>query len=201
MNIYHLIRPISDGSEKVQCIELEGLDRNMIIMSVYLPAVGSKNHPIEYQECIDELYEIYQKYSNSYDIILGGDINEDLNDYKPNNPRKDYLKKFIQELNLQYENRGHTFTNSKECECSELDYFIYNIDSQRVIDKKFILRIDTNPSDHFPISITIEWNYNKINNTDNTAIRGKTKWEKIDKDLYKAIIGDKITELEKKTCR
>ena len=123
MNIDHLIRPIPDGTEKIQCIELEGFDRNIIIISVYLPAVGSKNHQVEYHECIDELYEIYQKYSNSHDIILGGDINEDLNDYKPNNPRKDYLKRFIHELNLQYENRGNTFTNSKECECSELDYF------------------------------------------------------------------------------
>ena len=120
------IRPIPDGSEKIQCIELEDFDRNMIIISVYLPAVGSKNHQVEYHECIDELYEIYQKYINSHAIILGGDINKDLNNYKPKNSRKDYLKKFIHELNLQYENQGysiHTFTNSKGCECSELDFF------------------------------------------------------------------------------
>ena len=55
---------------------------------------------------------------------------------------------------------------------------------KRVLDKKSVLRIDTNPSDHFPISMTIKWNYHKINNTDNTAIRGKTKWDKVDKDLY-----------------
>jgi len=61
------IKPIRDGSEKIQCIELEGFDRNMIIISVYLPAVG-RNHQVEYHECIDELYEIYQKYSNSHDI-------------------------------------------------------------------------------------------------------------------------------------
>ena len=42
----------------------------------------------------------------------------------------------------------------------------------------------TNPSDQFPISMTIKWNYHQINNTDNTAIRGKTKWDKVDKDLY-----------------
>jgi hypothetical protein len=46
--------------------------------------------------------------------------------------------------------------------------------------------------------MTIKWNYRKINNTDNTTIRGKTKWDKVDKDLYKAIIGDKITKLEQK---
>jgi hypothetical protein len=143
------------------------------------------------------------KYSNSRVVrkknsernknILGGDIDEDLNDYKPNNPRNEYLKQFIHELNLQYENRGYIFTNSKGCECSELDYFIYNIDSKSVLDKKSVLRIDTNPSDHFPISMTIKWNYHTINNSDNTTIRGNTKWEKVDKDLYKAIIGDNMT--------
>jgi hypothetical protein len=49
-----------------------------------MPANGSKNHQVEYQECIDELHEIYLKYEHSHDIIIGGDINEDLNKYKPN---------------------------------------------------------------------------------------------------------------------
>ena len=129
---------------------------------------------------------------------MGGDIDEDLNDYKPNNPRNEYLKQFIHELNLQYANRGYIFTNSKGCECSELDYFIYNIDSKSVLDKKSVIRIDTNPSDHFPISMTIKWNYHTINNSDNTTIRGNTKWEKVDKYLYKAIIGDNMTKLKQK---
>ena len=38
MSIDHLIRPILDATEKIQSIELEGFDRNMIIISVYLPA-------------------------------------------------------------------------------------------------------------------------------------------------------------------
>ena len=63
MSIDHLIRPILDATERIQSIELEGFDRSMIIISVYLPVVGSNYHQVEYHECIDELYEIYQKYS------------------------------------------------------------------------------------------------------------------------------------------
>jgi hypothetical protein len=46
--------------------------------------------------------------------------------------------------------------------------------------------------------MTIKWNYHTINNSDNTTIRGNTKWEKVDKDLYKAIIGDNMTKLKQK---
>ena len=70
MSIDHLIRPILDATEKIQSTELEGFDKNMIIISVYLPAVGSNNHQVEYHECIDELYEIYQKYSKGPTIYL-----------------------------------------------------------------------------------------------------------------------------------
>jgi hypothetical protein len=52
-SIDHLVRTLPDGSE------LEGAKRNVIIICVYMPANGSKNHQVEYQECIDELHEIY----------------------------------------------------------------------------------------------------------------------------------------------
>jgi exonuclease III len=47
-NIDHLVRTLSDGSEKIQCIELESAKRNVIIICVYMPANGSKNHQVEY---------------------------------------------------------------------------------------------------------------------------------------------------------
>jgi hypothetical protein len=67
------------------------------------------------------------KYEHSHEIIIGGDIKEDLNKHKPNNTRKAYLQNFINEFGLQYENVRNTFTNSMGCECSEIDYFIQHI--------------------------------------------------------------------------
>jgi exonuclease III len=68
--IDHLVRPIEDGSEKIQAVEIQG-------KAVYMPAKGSKNHQIEYHDCVDQLYELYQKYRDSHTIIIGGDMNED----------------------------------------------------------------------------------------------------------------------------
>jgi hypothetical protein len=49
-NIDHLVRTLPDGCEKIQwhCIELEGAKRSVIIICVYMPANGSKNHQVEY---------------------------------------------------------------------------------------------------------------------------------------------------------
>jgi exonuclease III len=55
--IDHLVRPIQDGSEKIQAVEIQGKagDR-LLLISVYMPAKGSKNHQIEYHDCVDQLY-------------------------------------------------------------------------------------------------------------------------------------------------
>ena len=67
----------------------------LAVISVYLPAKGSKNH-IEYQDTIDQLYERYQTYKNTHKIIIGGDINEDLNELT-GTKRNQYLRDFLDE--------------------------------------------------------------------------------------------------------
>ena len=107
--IDHLVRPIQDGSEKIQAVEIQGKagDR-LLLISVYMSAKGSKNHQIEYHDCVDQLYELYQKYSDSHTIIIGGDMNEDL--YNPiSNKRNQYLLNFIRETQLAYNNSSKTF--------------------------------------------------------------------------------------------
>jgi hypothetical protein len=64
-----------------------------------MPAKGSKNHQIEYHDCVDQLYELYQKYKDSHTIIIGGDMNEDLNN-PISNKRNQYLLDFIRETQL-----------------------------------------------------------------------------------------------------
>jgi exonuclease III len=49
--IDHIIRPLEDGSEKIQCIEIHANKNSRLqVISVYLPAKGSKNHVTEFQE-------------------------------------------------------------------------------------------------------------------------------------------------------
>jgi hypothetical protein len=55
----------------------------------------------EYQEAIDQLYELHQKYNETHIIIIAGDINEDLNE--PTSTKRNlYLRDFINECCLKY---------------------------------------------------------------------------------------------------
>ena len=104
--------PIQDGSEKIQAVEIQGKAGDRLhLISVYLPAKGSKNHQIEYHDCVDQLYELYQKYRDSHTIVIGGDMNEDLNN-PISNKRNQYLLDFIRETQLAYNNSSKTFVNS-----------------------------------------------------------------------------------------
>jgi hypothetical protein len=104
------IRPLENGSEKIQCIEIHGnKNSRLLVISVYLPAKGSKNHVTEFQECIDEIYELIQKYGNTHKILIG-DLNEDLNNAS-GSKRNNYLREFINEGQLKF-NMSKTFTNA-----------------------------------------------------------------------------------------
>jgi len=125
--IDHLVRSIQDGSEKIQAVEIQGKSGDrLLLISVYLPAKGSKNHQIEYQDCVDQLYELYQKYRDSHTIVIGGDMNEDLNN-PISNKRNQYLLDFIRETQLAYNNSSTTFVNSMGQEASEIDYYLHNV--------------------------------------------------------------------------
>jgi exonuclease III len=48
-DIDHIIRPLEDGSEKIQCVEISGnKDIKLLLISIYLPAKGSNNHITEF---------------------------------------------------------------------------------------------------------------------------------------------------------
>ena len=100
-----MIKPIDLGSERIQCVEIkQSCNPSILLTSVYLPAKGSKNELTEYQEAIDQLYELHQKYNETHKIIIGN-ISEDLNE--PTSTKRNlYLRDFINECCLKYDNKA-----------------------------------------------------------------------------------------------
>ena len=43
-----------------------------------MPTGGGNEKTLKYQDTIDMIYELIQKYQPSHYIIIGGDLNEDL---------------------------------------------------------------------------------------------------------------------------
>jgi len=119
-----------------------------------MPTSGDSKRTLEYQDTIDQIYEILQKYHSSHLIVIGGDLNEDLST-KPVNKRKGYLLDFINENNLHYTTDQRTFINAKGQDCSEIDYLLVDSRLNSNCKKRTLSNLTSNTSDHYPIVIAI----------------------------------------------
>ena len=94
----------------------------------------------------------YTKSIKTYEIIIGGDLNEDLSKLDNISKRKKCLLDFINECGFQYQLSGRTFINSKGQDWSEIDYFLCQSRSKFGAVKKTILNsVNSSTSDHKPI--------------------------------------------------
>ena len=73
----HLIEPIPDGGNRIVGMRLNTTPP-ILIVCVYLPCRGTSNKGL-FQEHLDELSEILEKYKNKANSLLGGDTNASLN--------------------------------------------------------------------------------------------------------------------------
>ena len=195
-NIDHLVRPLTDGSERIQCIELSLPERKLIVVSVYLPTTGGRDSLMEFQECVDQISEITEKYCQTHDILLGGDLNEDLDKNDPTKRTK-YLQNLITDYNLHYTSTGKTFTNSSGVDCSEIDYFLYRTTKYEVVQEKTILYLNDSVSDHYPIQIKLNCvlHGDRVEKVKIKPNASKINWRKVDKDGYQNLVESEIYKL------
>ncbi|CAC5396747.1 unnamed protein product [Mytilus coruscus] len=139
------VKPIIDGNNRIQCIEL-ALKNQILLVSAYLPTKAEIDKFEEFSECIDQLFEIIQKYELTHNIVIGGDFNEDIS--KINNPRRalKLKKKIIDECNMKVDFKGPTFINVRGEEISEINYFIYK--TEIVLKTTRLTDVASNVSDH-----------------------------------------------------
>ena len=121
---------------------IDNYTRPLLIVSVYLPTKGCDDID-EYKDSIDQLHEIRIKYKTTHDMLIGGDLNEDLN--KENGEKKSiYIKQFINGCNLNICYAGSTYINPQGQDCSEIDYFLYSKDTRRTFSEKCLLNKGNN---------------------------------------------------------
>jgi hypothetical protein len=198
-DIDNMIKPMDLGSERIQCVEIkESCNSNILLTAVYLPAKESKNHLAEYQEAIDQLYELHQKYDETHKSIKGGDINDDLNEPR-STKRNLYMRDFINECCLKYDNMAKTFVNSLGQESLEIDYFLHNLSDGELQRKQVLHDMPENTSNHHPIRMSIKFKHKnaEVNRKQNNSrIAKKVNWDKVDTEWYSAHIRTHIDRLQ-----
>ena len=106
-----------------------------------------------------------------------------------------YKKKYILDFTMDRK----SFVISQGQDCSEIDYFLVDASFQYCSQKKTILDMPSNTSDHHPITISLkvfmENNKSIIHQKPKTTIR--VKWDKLDTNKYRDNTRFKMTENNK----
>jgi hypothetical protein len=182
---------ISDGNSRIQCIEIKTANP-LLCISTYLTTKVENDRFGEYSECIDQLYEIIQKFQSSHEIVIGGDFNEDIS--KSNNSRRaNILKNLISDCELQMNFHGPTFFNVKGIDVSEIDYFLYKTSAQVSTGK---LSTNISMSDHHPIRLKIIYDLTKKSAELNQHVQSRTRWDKMDLEKYESEINKNLPKLK-----
>ena len=99
-SISHCIRTLPDGSERIVVIRYEpktAID-NITIINAYFPCRGSEDHLDKYQDMLDQIYEIYIKYSINSRVVICSDLNASITD--PKYPTDHLAKSLFSSLHL-----------------------------------------------------------------------------------------------------
>ncbi|MCG8033052.1 MAG: endonuclease/exonuclease/phosphatase family protein, partial [Candidatus Thiodiazotropha taylori] len=195
----HLVTKLPDGGNRIQCIEI-ACEKPLILVSVYMPCKGLKDNSEEFADCLDQLTEVYQKYSSSHRVIVGGDFNEDLSSQGVSE-RKIKFERFIQKCNLQTKATGKTYINADGVPTSTIDYIFC---SQHLIEKGFSVSrledVDASVSDHLPLKCLVHVNLSRATQRQaSTDKPQRIRWEKVNKEDYKRRVTEELHSIQDAT--
>lgn len=180
-----LVTPLAIGSNRIQGIELQGKP-NLIILSVYMPCKGTIDHVSEFKNCIDQIHEILSTYKNCNQVIIGGDLNEDIVNGKASD-RKNSVQELMSENDLSTKHLGATFINSYGQDSTTIDFFLYQKEYEKSVVSIEKLDIIGNVSDHYPLllKLNVSLGTTEMDNNQSKTTISKIRWEKVDILKYK----------------
>ena len=193
----HLVTPKEDGNERIQCVEISTAPRPILLVSVYMPCRDHKaDNVLEFIDCTVQLNTIYQKYKSTHDILIGGDINEDIS-VRNSDRRNRVFQNFVIDNELKITDLGKTFLNTDGIEVSKIDYFLYG-DSMADLSLDFF-KMDScraSLSDHYPLRCTFECRYTlKSVPGPSRRVTTRINWDRVDKQVYQEKVSAELGKL------
>jgi exonuclease III len=118
-----IVTSLTIGNNRMQCTEITG-DPNLLITTIYFPCKGSPTSQDEFQEFIDQLHKIMSTYEQTYQVIIGGDFNEEITNINTTT-RQQYVVEFMAEHQMYTKEMGPTFINATGKDCTSIDYILF----------------------------------------------------------------------------
>ena len=173
----------------------------LLLISVYMPCRWITDNYTEFKDTLDQLSVILSQYAPTHQIVIGGDLNEDIT-LTANGARAQYLREFVEEHELKTQPTKPTFINPAGAQVSTIDYyFLYShtlSDSTCITSLRRLDIVITNVSDHYPIELTFEVSLDKQVVAADKCIPTQTRvnLKKVDQDLYAALVKQRLLQIE-----
>ena len=72
-----IIKPLDVGGNRIQCVVMNVCEP-LVLISVYMSCRGITDNYTEFKNTLDQLSVILSQYVPTHQIIIGGDLNEDI---------------------------------------------------------------------------------------------------------------------------
>ena len=185
------ISKLEVGNERIVAIQIELDNAKICLINTYLPTNKPESENA-YTECLDVLHDIIDRFEQSHQIILCGDLNGTLLPTR-NNKHDILLKDFVSEHRLS--TSGHsslkpTFYHFNGISKSQIDY-ILTIEQDAFSEYMVGEKEPLNVSSHIPVKVLLKAEYPNKNICAKQITQSKKvySWNRIDIDKY-------VSELE-----
>ena len=199
----HLMKPLLDGSERIQCLELQTETGMLLLMSIYMPSRGKADADERFSDILDEITTILHKYSKHIPIIAG-DFNVQINPQGLTNQSKRelMLSDFMEHNELVLSDafpQLPTFVHPNGYDSTRIDYCLTRKRVQ-IISVKCLDNLYGNSSDHHPVGFYVNVTISMVPTKSTTEARVKrVLWHKIDHYRYQAKLNENLDQLNLRT--
>lgn len=184
---------VNDCSSRICAIQVGFSSGLITIINCYLPCRGNKDSETEFVGVVDEVREIIIKYKRSSDIILVGDMNASVF-REPPLARDKYFKDVLAEVGLMLPTdypEVHTYRHGQGK--SIIDYILHS--NTDIISAVKVLDEHCNTSPHMAVTAKMpQVQVFLVEKSVNSSIVNKVKWDKVDKDKYRQLVEDRLSD-------
>ena len=191
----NIVKRLEDGCEKVQAIEILTKEAKLCIINTYLPTLNLPSSREYYQEVLDVLHSIIDRYSNTHRIVLCGDLNGSLVQSR-SNPHDCMLRDFVSEHGQATDdsiNNTPTFYGHSGSS-SQIDYILVG-DLSLISQVNINPQLPTNMSSHTSVKAALNVKISSSSVKQKRVVSGavtKLLWEKADKQHYQCLLESAI---------
>jgi exonuclease III len=146
---------MDEGNSRIHVIQIDTNASPICLINVYMPS-NNKEMDCEYTDMISQLSEVIEKYRNTHEIVICGDMNGSAHQDKTSHDP--LFKKFLLEnrigLSIHYPEKD-TFYHHNGKSSGQIDYIISTC--KNILKKVEIMDMDPkNTSDHVPVIAQIK---------------------------------------------